>query len=117
MSGKASLLERLMGGTKKKKENQNSEVEAQVKERLKSIVYDDELVEELTPVFMSLQTVEGFGKVIELLEAKEQQIEAISGGDWFKTESEGTQHNNNEENENEDEGQNLVDLILLDKYK
>ena len=46
---------------------------------LEKFVYDPELAKELAPVFVSLLGVEGFDKVIELLETKEKQIEAISG--------------------------------------
>lgn len=46
---------------------------------LERFVYDPELAKELAPVFVSLLSVEGFDKVIDLLETKEKQIEAISG--------------------------------------
>ena len=45
---------------------------------LERFVYDPELAKELAPVFVSLLNAEGFDKVIELLETKEKQIEAIS---------------------------------------
>ena len=48
--------------------------------QLERFVYDPELAKELAPVFVSLLSAEGFDKVIELLETKEKQIEAISGG-------------------------------------
>ena len=47
---------------------------------LERFVYDPELAKELAPVFVRLLSVEGFDKVIELLETKEKQIEAISSG-------------------------------------
>ena len=47
--------------------------------QLERFVYDPELAKELAPVFVSLLSVEGFDKVIDLLETKEKQIEAISG--------------------------------------
>ena len=47
---------------------------------LERFVYDPELAKELAPVFVSLLNAEGFDKVIELLETKEKQIEAISSG-------------------------------------
>ena len=46
---------------------------------LERFVYDPELAKELAPVFVSLLRAEGFDKVIDLLETKEKQIEAISG--------------------------------------
>ena len=47
---------------------------------LEKFVYDPELAKELAPVFVSMLNEEGFDKVIELLETKEKQIEAISSG-------------------------------------
>ena len=47
--------------------------------QLERFVYDQELAKELAPVFVSLLRAEGFDKVIDLLETKEKQIEAISG--------------------------------------
>lgn len=49
---------------------------------LEKFVYDPELAKELAPVFVSLLSVKGFDKVIELLETKEKQIEAISSGSY-----------------------------------
>lgn len=46
---------------------------------LERFVYDPELAKELAPVFVSLLRAEGFDKVVDLLETKEKQIEAISG--------------------------------------
>ena len=46
-------------------------------ERLQAFVYDPELSAELAPVFATLSAVEGFSKILELLETKEKQIEAI----------------------------------------
>ena len=45
---------------------------------LERFVYDPELAKELAPVFVSLLRAEGFDKVVDLLETKEKQIEAIS---------------------------------------
>ena len=47
--------------------------------QLERFVYDTELAKELAPVFVSLLRAEGFDKVIDLLETKEKQIEAIGG--------------------------------------
>ena len=43
-------------------------------------VYDEELAKEISPVFASMEGQEGFDKLIELLDSKEKQIEAISKG-------------------------------------
>lgn len=56
-------------------------------ERLQSYVYDAELSAELAPVFATLSTVQGFDKVLELLDTKEKQIEAI-GSSHNKLQSE-----------------------------
>ena len=53
--------------------------------QLERFVYDPELAKELAPVFVSLLSVEGFDKVIELMETKEKQIEAISGSSHQQT--------------------------------
>ncbi len=47
---------------------------------LERFVYDPQLAKELAPVFVSLLNAEGFDKVIDLMETKEKQIEAISSG-------------------------------------
>ena len=43
-------------------------------------VYDGELAQEIAPVFAAMEGQEGFDKLIELLDSKEKQIEAISKG-------------------------------------
>ena len=52
---------------------------------LERFVYDPELAKELAPVFVSLLGAEGFDKVIDLMETKEKQIEAISGSQHQQT--------------------------------
>lgn len=104
---KKPLLERLLGNAKKKTQDNKSQLETQIKERLKTIVYDDELVEELAPAFLSLHGKEGFDQVLDLLETKEKQIEAISGGDWFKQESD---PDAKDESDEESEKQDLASL-------
>jgi len=47
--------------------------------KLEAYVYDPEVAAELAPVMVEMSAVEGFDKVLELLDAKEKQIEAISG--------------------------------------
>lgn len=116
MSEKLSLLDRLLGGAKKKVNENQSALEAQVKQQLKGIVYDDELVNELTPVFMKLYGVEGFNQVMELLTTKEKQIEAISGGDWFKKESEDNSSEEIDTNKSNESSENPVDDYLMKKY-
>lgn len=75
------LSKLLAGFGKKAEKNQTGALEV-YKQKLAGIVYDDEVVEELAPIFAKLSTQEGFDKVFALLEAKEQQIEKIAGGEW-----------------------------------
>ena len=109
-----SILERLMGGAKSKASSNQSILEETVKQKLKGIVYDDELINELLPTFVKLYSVEGFSTVVELLEAKEKQIETISGGDWFKQETDPQNKDQQEQQENESDP---VDDLLKTKYK
>ena len=115
---KKSLFERIVGSSKAKTDMNKGNLEAQVKATLKKLVYDDEIVDELTPTFLNFYGKEGFSEILELLESKEQQIEYISGGDWFKQES-NPDNKSEDKEEDEDEGNdalNFVDKILSDKY-
>lgn len=112
MSGKPSLLDRLLGSAKNKADENKGVLETEIKQRLKNILYDDELVEELAPVFIKMNGTEGFNQVFDLLETKERQIEAISGGNWFKQET-----NTDGIEEQEETDSNLVDEYLTQKYK
>lgn len=49
-------------------------------DKLVGYVYDEELAQELASTFAQMESVEGFDKVIELLDSKEKQIEAITTG-------------------------------------
>lgn len=88
---------------------------------LKNIVYDEGLIDELAPIFSKLHDIEGFDKVFGLLEAKEQQINQIVEGDWFKQISESdttsTDNENSEEQNStqQDKGLSASD-ILKSKY-
>lgn len=119
MSDKPTMLERLMGAGKKKVEANQDALTAQVRAQLKALVYDDEMVDELLPVFIGLQGKDGFDKVVELLTTKEKQIEAIAGGDWFKSEK--PADSNTQELGNKDESNkssaNLVDDILKAQHE
>lgn len=110
-----SILERLMGSAKSKASTNQSMLEETVKQKLKGIVYDDELIAELLPTFVKLYSVEGFSTVVELLEAKEKQIETISGGDWFKQETD--PQNKDQQEEQQENESDPVDDLLKTKYK
>lgn len=112
-----SMLERLLGASRKKAEGNEEQMKAQLKEKLKGLLYDDELVEEMVPIFLGLQGKPGFDKIVELLETKEKQIEAISGGDWFKKESDANSKVEKEEEDETDSSVNLVESILKTKYE
>lgn len=112
------MLDKLLTKFKTKTQENKGLLEEQIRQKLKAIVYDDSLVEELTPVFVQLHAHEGFSTVLELLETKEKQIEAIAGGEWFKQESkeEGNQSIDNQPNGSEEGEDNLVDAYLTKKY-
>ena len=111
-----SIFDRLLGSAKTKATNNKSVLEEQVKQKLKGLVYDDELVNELLPTFVKLYSVDGFSTVVELLEAKEKQLETVSGGDWFKQESDPSKKKQTED-EDEEQESDSVDDILKSKYK
>lgn len=52
---------------------------AEMATKLEAYVYDPEVAQELASIFVAMSAVDGFDKVIELLDAKEKQIEAIQG--------------------------------------
>ena len=58
---------------------QDPQAVAEMATKLEAYVYDPEVAQELAPIFVAMSAVEGFDKVVELLDAKEKQIEAISG--------------------------------------
>ena len=107
-----SWFDKIMGAKGTKEAAKQEDVTEQVKAKLKGIVYDDTIVEELLPVFMKLKSSEGFEKVIELLETKERQIEAMTGGEWFKE----TDPDNKEESGNK-EAVISADDILKSKFE
>lgn len=78
------MLEALKG---KKKPAPTPQVDdlAAVKERLKKIVYDDKVVDELAPIFGKLEGGDN-SPIWELLEAKEAMLTEV-GEDFFKQSS------------------------------
>lgn len=110
-----TLLEKLLAGSKKKAIEDAPKKQELLKQKLKNFVYDDESVEELLPAFLKLQDNEGFSAILELLEDKEKQIDAISSGGWFKQEAPQGNKNVTTDAENDD-AENLVDAILNKKY-
>lgn len=109
------IFSRLKKFSSKKADNNKGVLEAQLREKLTGILYDDELVEELLPAFISLSGNENFPTVMELLESKEKQIESITGGDWFKQDNLEPDVNITKEHQ-EEEDANMVDNYLSKKY-
>lgn len=112
----AGMFDALMKGFSKKAENQQTVSLDVYKTKLKGIVYDDEMVEKLAPVFAKLSTTEGFDLVFDLLESKELQIEKLAGGEWCKEESD-PKANNQEEEAQQEKKPLSADEILANKYK
>lgn len=109
-----SFLEKLKGGFSKKAENHQVANIDVYKQKLKDLVYEDELVDELAPIFAKLHGNEGFDKVFELLQDKERQIEAIAGGEWY---SEGKPESENViDNEDHTPPEVTAESILAAKY-
>ena len=53
---------------------------------------------ELAPIFAKFSTEDGFDKVMQVLESKENQIEKVMGGEWNKeTDLESQDEQNNQE--------------------
>lgn len=112
-----SLFDRILGAASKRTEKSQEALTGQVKEKLKALVYDDELVDELLPTFTKLWTQEGFSTVLELLETKEKQLETISNGDWFKQDTDPeTKEDTSKDSEESQDEVSMVDEILSKRY-
>ena len=111
-----SWLDKLMSGHGKRTETAKDNALDLYTEKLKTIVYDEDIVKELAPVFAKLHGTDGFDKVFELIETKEQQITAISGGDWHEQQI--NDHQNLENELGEEEADTLsAEEILAKKYE
>jgi len=88
-------LDKLLSGFRKKQKppvEKKPEVDAELvskyTERMKGVVYDDELASTFGEIFASLNgTKEVSEEILELLEMKERQIQAIAEGGVFEQES------------------------------
>lgn len=88
-----------------------------LKEQLKSIVYDDDIVQELLPVFEKLSNQEGFNQIVDLLESKEQQISVLAGESKWTKESTPSEEEETEVDETTDSMQDDgVDSLIQAKY-
>lgn len=112
------MLDKIMAAFGAKQKEKAVTVDEALKAKLKGLVYDDELVDQLLPVFTALKSVDGFEQVMTLLESKESQIEAIANGDAFKqlTTPEHTEEQEEEEHSNV---QPITDVaaIMAARYK
>lgn len=112
-----SWLDKIMSGHGKRHEKAQDNALEVYTEKLKTLVYDEDIVKELAPVFAALHGTTGFDKVMELIETKEQQIAAISGGDWHKQESDDNQNQDENKEDKESDAETLsADEILAQKY-
>lgn len=117
-----SLYERLMKSFSKRKKDEEEDVgvdEAKIRATLTSLLYEEEIVEEMLPLFSKLSKQEGFDQVVELLEAKEQQIKAISDGSWFEhTSGRGEEEEDtSEEEEDTFDLSKEVELLIKNEYE
>lgn len=113
------MLDKLMAAFGAKQKEKVVEVDEALKAKLKGLVYDDELVDELLPIFSKLKQSEGFEQVMTLLESKEAQIEAIASGDAFKQQTTPEHVVSEEEETEQSTAQPLTDAaaILAQRFK
>lgn len=92
------MLDKLIDGWKKanKKPEENPkddqgdtsgvspELLKQYQERLVGVLYDDELVNEFAPLFAKMHQHDTEQKMLQLLETKEKQIQAVADGSAYK---------------------------------
>lgn len=101
------MLDKLLNGYKKRSSKETDEVDSELlesyKKRLTDVLYDEELVNEFAPLFAKVHEYDTEGKLVELLETKERQIESIADGSAFQ------QSNPEEENEVENSAEEEVD--------
>lgn len=99
-----------------KQEGLSLEDHQKLRKQLEGILYSDDLVDEFLPVFEKLHNQEGFNKVLELLEAKETELNLLNQSDeYFKQESDietKTSETTEETNGNED----YLMSILNERY-
>lgn len=91
--------------------------EKDLHETLKSFLYSDDLVEELKPVFRELYKHEEFKQVVELIQAKEEELNNINASeDHFKQTSETNDEMTSFESEDNDSEENYLMQILNERY-
>lgn len=115
----ASLFERLSKGFSGKQTKKTVDNLEEYKTKLKTILYDEELIEEFAPLFAKLSAHEGFDKVVELLETKEKQLESLTSTDWSQQDTD-DEDGEFQEGDNDDEASSedatTAESILMAKY-
>ena len=113
------MLNKLMQGwkerNKKPESNDGGELLNKYKKQLTGIVYDEELAEQYAALFVKLKEHDPEGTLMELLESKEKQIQAIADGSAFKEESPestGDVDGNNGNSEDDEEDYSVESLIV-----
>lgn len=95
----------------------NEQALEDIRERLRPILYNDELIDEFAPVFFRLRDSEQVEQIYSLLESKESQIKELSSGNYFKQESSPEDKQEHEHSdESEEDAINYVDQILQQRY-
>lgn len=111
-----SILDKLRLAKKKPVEAQPSISEKDLHKKLKEFLYSDDLVQEYADTFRSLYENPEFSKVMELIEAKEQELNSVNGSQEM---FEQTSEPNNEptlENETKEGNEDYLMTILKDRY-
>lgn len=116
-----SLLERLRKAKAPKKKEEEAQLpsDEELKEKLQSFLYSEEIVEEYLPVFKELWQHKAFAKVMEVIEAKETELEAMSQGkNFFERESneESEAPSSSSENEEESSDEDYLMNVLEGRY-
>ena len=107
------------------KENVDSEAEnkkestiseAELRQTLKGFLYSEDLVEEMLPTFRKLYEQEGFKDVVELIQAKETELNNINGNkEHFEQVTEPNDEPPSDTTE-ENDGEDYLMSILNDRY-
>ncbi len=101
---------------KKEEENKEAISEAELTKRLKGFLYSEDLVSEYIHIFRKLYEVPEFKQVMEIIEAKEQELNSINqaADEYFKQETQPNDEppSDTEDNDNED----YLMTILNERY-
>lgn len=95
-----------------------AQIENEVRERISKFLYDSELIEEMLPLFMRLNEIEGGDKIYELVEAKETELQTVLENESAFEQDTSPDQKDIADNESDDDekDQNLVLDILSERY-